>query len=160
MFVRRNARVILASAGALRRTAPRFAAARLAPVVGAVGTPATLFVATQQRCFSAAAAADYKTTTGLVGLEPEPQWKEKLLALYAQTLEDAKALPEDSKYRQNVEAISTFRAKVVREEETGDGVEARVDCGQVEEMIVHAQDELGLLQHYVEMRLWEPAPEE
>ena len=108
---------------------------------------------------STSIAAQLKTTTGLVGLDVEPQWKEKLTALYEQTLEDAKALPEDSKYRQNVEAISKFRMKVVQEEEHGDAVEARVDCGQVEEMIVHAQEELGLLQHYVEMRLWEPAPD-
>ena len=105
-------------------------------------------------------AAQLKTTTGLVGLDVEPHWKEKLTALYEQTLEDAKALPEDSKYRQNVEAISKFRMKVVQEEEHGDAVEARVDCGQVEEMIAHAKDELNLLQYYAEMKLHEAAPEE
>ena len=160
MLLRRSARAAFAVAGAVpRRTAPRFAAARFAVAAPEAGDLRSKAAAWPRGFASTAAAAD-KTTTGLVGLDVEPQWKEKLLALYAQTLEDAKALPEDSKYRQNVEAISTFRAKVVEEEDTGDGVEARVDCGQVEEMIVHAQDELSLLQHYVEMRLWEPAPEE
>ena len=42
----------------------------------------------------------------------------------------------------------------------GDGVEARVGCGQVEEMIAHAKDELNLLQYYAEMKLYEAAPEE
>lgn len=108
----------------------------------------------------ASAGASAKTSTGLVGLAVEPQWKEKLLGLYQKTLDNAAAMPADSKYRQNVEATTTFRQRVVQEESIADVAAERINCGQVEELIVQATDELSLMKHYTDLKLWEPAPKE
>ena len=47
--------------------------------------------------------ATYKTSTGLVGLEVDPEGKTTLLNLSGDVLESVKKIPEHSEYRKNVE---------------------------------------------------------
>ncbi|GJQ15492.1 hypothetical protein GpartN1_g7283.t1 [Galdieria partita] len=95
----------------------------------------------------------------MVGLKPEPNAKEVLEKLYQETLEKVKILPEKSVYRQNVEKITNYRWKVVKESETVEAIEERVGMGLVEELIEQAKNELDLIPKFQEWKLWEGDPE-
>jgi NADH dehydrogenase (ubiquinone) 1 alpha subcomplex subunit 5 len=75
--------------------------------------------------------------------------------LYQETLEKVKILPEKSVYRQNVEKITNYRWKVVKESETVEAIEERVGAGLVEELIEQAKNELQLIPKFKEWKLWE-----
>ena len=89
--------------------------------------------------------AKVKETTGIVGLEVVPNAREVLINLYNKTLKEIKAVPEDEGYRKAVESFTTHRLKVCQEEQDWEIIEKRLGCGQVEELIEEAQDELKLI---------------
>lgn len=89
--------------------------------------------------------AKVKETTGIVGLEVVPNAREVLIKLYAKTLKEIEAVPEDEGYRKAVESFTRHRLKVCQEEEDWEMIEKRLGCGQVEELIEEAQDELKLI---------------
>ncbi|OQR95638.1 hypothetical protein THRCLA_22097 [Thraustotheca clavata] len=103
-----------------------------------------------------------KTTTGLVGLKVNANWRNDLIHLYGETLKATQTHLPDCFYRESVEKITNFRLKVVQENEDENVVEKIINCGQVEELIEQAEDELFLIPKYAEWRLWEPpvAPKE
>lgn len=91
--------------------------------------------------------AKVKDTTGIVGLDVVPNAREVLINLYRKTLEEIKAVPEDEGYRKAVETFTRHRLSVCQEEEDWEMIEKRLGCGQVEELIEEAQDELKLIGH-------------
>lgn len=91
--------------------------------------------------------ARLKETTGIVGLDVVPNAREVLIGLYTKTLEEIKVVPEDEGYRKAVESFTRHRLKVCQEEEDWEVIEKRIGCGQVEELIEEAQDELKLVGH-------------
>lgn len=97
--------------------------------------------------------AKVKETTGIVGLDVVPNAREVLIGLYNRTLDEIKAVPEDEGYRKAVESFTRHRLKVCREEEDWEAIEKRLGCGQVEELIEEAQDELKLIDRMIE---WDP----
>ncbi|KAJ6807714.1 putative NADH dehydrogenase [ubiquinone] 1 alpha subcomplex subunit 5, mitochondrial [Iris pallida] len=97
--------------------------------------------------------ARVKETTGIVGLDVVPNAREVLISLYTRTLGEIKAVPEDEGYRKAVESFTGHRLKVCREEEDWEAIEKRIGCGQVEELIEEAQDELKLIAKMIE---WDP----
>ncbi|XP_050224868.1 probable NADH dehydrogenase [ubiquinone] 1 alpha subcomplex subunit 5, mitochondrial [Mercurialis annua] len=97
--------------------------------------------------------AKMKETTGIVGLDVVPNAREVLINLYTKTLKEIKAVPEDEGYRKAVESFTSNRLKVCREEEDWEMIEKRLGCGQVEELIEEAQDELKLIEKMIE---WDP----
>ncbi|KAK6925881.1 NADH dehydrogenase [ubiquinone] 1 alpha subcomplex subunit 5 [Dillenia turbinata] len=97
--------------------------------------------------------ARVKETTGIVGLEVVPNAREVLISLYNKTLKEIKAVPEDEGYRKAVESFTRHRLQVCQEEEDWGQIEKRIGCGQVEELIEEAQDELKLISKMIE---WEP----
>ncbi|CAK7338722.1 unnamed protein product [Dovyalis caffra] len=97
--------------------------------------------------------AKVKQTTGIVGLEVVPNARAVLINLYNKTLNEIKAVPEDEGYRKAVESFTTHRLKVCEEEEDWEKIEQRIGCGQVEELIEEAQDELKLIEKMIE---WDP----
>lgn len=74
-------------------------------------------------------------------------------ALYENTLEELKELPADATYRVNVEKITKYRLSVVQDSEDIDVIEAKLNIGQIPEIIEQAQDELDLIPH---MKQWKP----
>lgn len=86
-----------------------------------------------------------KETTGIVGLEVVPNAREVLIGLYTKTLTEIQRVPEDEGYRKAVESFTRHRLKVCEEEEDWEVIEKRLGCGQVEELIEEAQDELKLI---------------
>lgn len=91
--------------------------------------------------------AKVKETTGIVGLDVVPNAREVLIGLYTKTLEEIKAVPEDEGYRKAVESFTRHRLNVCQEEEDWEAIEKKLGCGQVEELIEEAQDELKLIGH-------------
>ncbi|KAK9147386.1 hypothetical protein Scep_006143 [Stephania cephalantha] len=97
------------------------------------------------RRFARPLLAKVKETTGIVGLDVVPNAREVLISLYTKTLHEIKAVPEDEGYRKAVESFTRHRLKVCNEEEDWEAIEKRLGCGQVEELIEEAQDELTLI---------------
>ncbi|KAG5185566.1 NADH dehydrogenase [Tribonema minus] len=96
-----------------------------------------------------------KTSTGLVGLPVDPNARVNLAQKQNDILEKIKIIPEHTGYRKAVEAISKYRLKVLDSSLTDEQVEDEINCGQLEELIVQADDELGLIQFYYDERIWE-----
>ena len=96
-----------------------------------------------------------KATTGLVGLEVEAKGREKLMLRSLQILKNVKDIPETSGYRQNVEDVYRYRLATCLKYSTIPEIEAAISLGQIEELLLHARDELELIEKYKERRLWE-----
>ncbi|XP_014499359.1 probable NADH dehydrogenase [ubiquinone] 1 alpha subcomplex subunit 5, mitochondrial [Vigna radiata var. radiata] len=97
--------------------------------------------------------AKVKASTGIVGLEVVPNAREVLIGLYSKTLKEIQKVPEDEGYRKAVESFTKHRLSVCKEEEDWEAIEKRLGCGQVEELIEEAQDELKLISYMIE---WDP----
>jgi len=107
------------------------------------------------RRFGPLLASASKGSTGIVGLDVVPNAREVLISLYQQTLQAVKPIPESAQYRKSVEALTQHRLKVCQEEEDWENIEKKIQCGQVEELIVQAKDELQLIPKMAEWKPWE-----
>ena len=96
-----------------------------------------------------------KKTTGLVGIPVVKNAKEVLIGLYNQTLKEIQVIPETAEYRKNVESLTNYRLNVVQKAEKMSDAEATIGCGQAEELILQAKDELSLLHEYAQWKAWE-----
>jgi NADH dehydrogenase (ubiquinone) 1 alpha subcomplex subunit 5 len=68
----------------------------------------------------------------------------------------ASDLPETAQYRVDVTKIANYRIKVAIEHaDDPDMVEELCQCGQVEELVQQADDEMIVLDMYLKERLWE-----
>lgn len=86
-----------------------------------------------------------KETTGIVGLDVVPNARQVLIGLYSKTLKEIQAVPEDEGYRKAVESFTRHRLEICQEETDWQVIEKRLGCGQVEELIEEAEDELKLI---------------
>jgi NADH dehydrogenase (ubiquinone) 1 alpha subcomplex subunit 5 len=107
------------------------------------------------RRFAGPLLAGVKATTGIVGLEVVPNAREVLISLYRETLKAVEPIPTTAQYRKSVEALTQHRLKVCTEEEDWEKIEEKIQGGQVEELIVQAQDELQLIPKMAEWKPWE-----
>lgn len=86
-----------------------------------------------------------------------------MIQTYNQTLEALSRLPTTAVYRQATEALTQHRLSIVESTENVDEIEAKIDVGQIEEIILQAQDELKLVGKMEEWKAWEsletPIPE-
>lgn len=97
-----------------------------------------------------------KTSTGLAGLKVNPNARQDLINIYRRTLEEVKLLPPEAKnYRNAVEQFTKFRLNVVETNEDEEVIERKINCGQLEELIEQAEDELTVIPVYIEHKLWE-----
>eukprot|EP01135_Chromosphaera_perkinsii_P007686 Nk52_evm1s941 gene=Nk52_evmTU1s941 len=98
-----------------------------------------------------------KKTTGLVGLAVVPNAKEVLVGSYQKILKEISAMPADAGYRKQVEAVTNHRLGVASKSGiTDEEIETELNCGQIEELIVQAKDELSLAKKMLEWKPWEP----
>mmetsp|Transcript_11065 Transcript_11065/g.15542 ORF Transcript_11065/g.15542 Transcript_11065/m.15542 type:complete len:179 (-) Transcript_11065:240-776(-) len=99
-----------------------------------------------------------KTSTGLVGLAVDHEAVPKMIVKY-QALLDKMAesdMPEDAHYRIIVEKYARFRIKAAQENlDDPEKVEELCNCGQVEELVQQADDEMEVLDMYLRTRMWE-----
>lgn len=97
-----------------------------------------------------------KTSTKLTGLAVAQNPHHTLTALYNKILRALSKMPADAKYRQYTEKIVTERAKIVATTPDVVKIEKTINCGQVEELIVQAENELILARKMLGWKPWEP----
>jgi NADH dehydrogenase (ubiquinone) 1 alpha subcomplex subunit 5 len=65
-------------------------------------------------------------------------------------------MPETAQYRMDIEKISRYRIQTAMEyPEDPEMVEELCQCGQVEELVQQADDEMLVLEMYLDTRMWE-----
>ena len=68
----------------------------------------------------------------------------------------ASDMPEDAQYRIDVTKIANYRIRAAKENlDDPEMVEELCNCGQVEELVVQADNEMKVLDMYLEKRWWE-----
>lgn len=97
-----------------------------------------------------------KKATQLVGLAVAKAPRSSLKEVYSKTLGVLSALPNSSIYRQQAEYITKQRMELVNKTEDVVELEKLIDCGQIEEVIVQANDELQLAEQISSWQVWEP----
>uniref|UniRef100_A0A7S2Z7E0 NADH dehydrogenase [ubiquinone] 1 alpha subcomplex subunit 5 n=1 Tax=Chloropicon laureae TaxID=464258 RepID=A0A7S2Z7E0_9CHLO len=96
----------------------------------------------------------YKTTTGIVGVEVDPQAPETLRKMLKQILREVKVIPENAQYRVSVEVMANERLEVVSKDIPPEQMEEEIGAGQLEELILQAKDELSLIPKMAEWKPW------
>lgn len=97
-----------------------------------------------------------KETTGIVGLEVIPNGREVLKKFVLKVLDDVKAhIPEETGYRKIVEATYKHRLDIIESTEDPATIEAMIRCGQIEELVNQAKDEIKLIPMMAEWKPWE-----
>jgi NADH dehydrogenase (ubiquinone) 1 alpha subcomplex subunit 5 len=99
--------------------------------------------------------ATYKTSTGLVGLEVDPNGKETLMKLSEDVLASVKRIPADAQYRITVENWFKHIHSTCGTTDDIKKIEETLDLGQIEEVIENAKDELTLIDYYFDNKGWE-----
>lgn len=89
-----------------------------------------------------------KRSTGLVGLEVDPEARVKAIGVYKQTLAELQTL--QSSFRNDIEAVTAYRLKVMEENAEDEAIEELLQCGQIEELLQQAQGELHLTRFLIE----------
>lgn len=65
-------------------------------------------------------------------------------------------IPSTAVYRQATEALTQQRLNIVESTENIEEIEAKIDVGQIEEVIMQAEEELKLVAKIEEWKAWEP----
>ncbi|XP_017876203.1 NADH dehydrogenase [ubiquinone] 1 alpha subcomplex subunit 5 [Ceratina calcarata] len=100
-------------------------------------------------------AGALKKTTGLTGLAVSKHPHTELRLIYDRLLRLASHLPADYTYRKSVENLVKERSEILQQSPNVADIEAKIGQGQIEEIIVHAQNELALMKDIVEQKPWE-----
>lgn len=96
----------------------------------------------------------------MVGMAVAKTPRETLISVYTKTLGALSAIPKTSVYRQQVEDITTERLDLVNKTQDVYTLEKSIDCGQIEEVIIQANDELSLVEKMADWQVWEPLESE
>ncbi|KYN27039.1 NADH dehydrogenase [ubiquinone] 1 alpha subcomplex subunit 5, partial [Trachymyrmex cornetzi] len=84
----------------------------------------------------------------------------ELIPLYNRILKELQKFPKDYAYRTETEGIIKTRLTVMQQNENIQVVEDKINCGQVEELIVQAKNELLLAQKMLIWKPWEKLTQE
>ncbi|GMI38781.1 hypothetical protein TeGR_g11264 [Tetraparma gracilis] len=133
----------------------------LAPFLRPLSRPLSRSLPLNRLLSAPASSGPTKTSTGLVGLAVHPDPIPALIAANERLLVEVQPIPANAAYRENIEAIANFRINTCKEA-PGDSYDARcehietvVNCGQIEELIIQAEDELEVIEVYIEEKMWE-----
>ncbi|XP_012275795.1 NADH dehydrogenase [ubiquinone] 1 alpha subcomplex subunit 5 [Orussus abietinus] len=105
-------------------------------------------------------AGALKATTGLTGLAVSQTPHHTLTMLYGKIRRALDRLPSDYAYRRYTEEIIKQRESIVKNNSSVEEIEKQIDGGQVEELIIQANNELQLVRNMLEWKTWEPLIEE
>ncbi|KAH8302222.1 hypothetical protein KR044_004184, partial [Drosophila immigrans] len=94
-------------------------------------------------------------STGLTGLAVATNPHHTLSALYGKILRAVAKMPQDASYRKNTEQLVKQRANALAQNKDITALEKAVGCGQVEELIVQAENELILARKMLGWKPWE-----
>lgn len=101
-------------------------------------------------------AGALKKATGLTGLTVSATPHHTLGTLYSKILRSLEKMPANAAYRKYTEEIIKERAGVLKNTQDVEEVEKKISCGQVEELIVQAENELLLSRKMLNWKPWEP----
>lgn len=65
-------------------------------------------------------------------------------------------MPETAAYRKHTEKIVNERMAIVKSDPTVEGIEAKLNSGLIEEVVIQAENELVLARRMLEFKAWEP----
>ncbi|KAA0194657.1 NADH dehydrogenase ubiquinone 1 alpha [Fasciolopsis buskii] len=97
-----------------------------------------------------------KKSTYLTGLAVSKNPHTILKSLYNRILKVVSLMPEDCKYRKHTSEIVQARLQAVSTISNIKELEKKIDCGQIEEVIVQAQREYDLARNMLKWKPWEP----
>ena len=100
------------------------------------------------------AKAPQKVTTGLTGLDVQPEGRAILSKLYEKILSELQQMPADAPYRVHLTRVMNHRLDILRKTENVLEIEAKIEDGQVEEMIEEAEEELEVLALMAKEQPW------
>jgi hypothetical protein len=96
-----------------------------------------------------------KTTTGIVGLEVEPNAHLLLKNVYEETVRKLAHMPDPYLYKSNLMRFAQSRLQILKETSDHAQIEARFDDGKViEEVLEHAKEELVLIDELIASKAW------
>ncbi|KAG5214119.1 hypothetical protein R6Z07F_006005 [Ovis aries] len=101
-----------------------------------------------------------KKTTGLVGLAVCETPHERLKILYTKILDVLGHIPKNAAYRKYTEQITNEKLSIVKAEPDVKKLEEQLQGGQIEEVILQAENELSLARKMIQWKPWEPLVEE
>ncbi|XP_076637517.1 NADH dehydrogenase (ubiquinone) subunit ND-13B [Colletes latitarsis] len=101
-----------------------------------------------------------KKTTGLTGIAVSKNPKCELDKLYRRILKVLSTLPQESAYKRNTEKLIRDKWDIVEQNNDVTAIEEKIGCGQLEEVIIQAQNELTLAEQMSKFRPWERLMEE
>ena len=101
-----------------------------------------------------------KKTTGQVGLAVCETPHERLKILYTKILDVLGHIPKNAAYRKYTEQITNEKLSMVKAEPDVKKLEERPQGGQIEEVILQAENELSLARKMIQWKPWEPLVEE
>ncbi|XP_007532614.1 NADH dehydrogenase [ubiquinone] 1 alpha subcomplex subunit 5-like [Erinaceus europaeus] len=96
-----------------------------------------------------------KKTTGLVELAVCDTLHKRLKILYAKILDVLDQIPKNTAYRKYTEQITNEKLSMVKAEPNVKKLEEQLQSGQIEEVIVQAENELSLARKMVQWKPWE-----
>jgi len=97
-----------------------------------------------------------KKTTGLTGLAVSKNPHHRLGVLYGKILRTLQKMPETAAYRKHTEAIIKERTDILCSTPDIAEAENKINGGQLEEVIVQAENELNLARKMLTWKPWEP----
>jgi len=103
-----------------------------------------------------ASGAYKKAFTGLTGMAVSRNPTHTLGVLYSKNLRALAKMPADFPYRKHTEALINERVSIMKNAATIEEAEAKINCGQIEEVIIQAENELSLSRSMLEWKAWEP----
>ena len=101
-----------------------------------------------------------KKTTGLVGLALCETPHERLKILYTKILDVFGHIPKNAAYKKYTEQITNEKLSMVKAEPDVKKLEEQLQGGQIEEVILQAENELSLARKMIQWKPWEPLVEE
>lgn len=101
-----------------------------------------------------------KVTTGLTGLAVSQHPHHTLGMLYNKILRTLQKIPESAAYRKQTELVINERARILESTQNVEAIEKELGCGQIEEIIVQAENELLLARKMVHWKPWEKLMDE
>ena len=69
-------------------------------------------------------------------------------------------MPLDYPYRKHTESLINERAAIIKQSSTIEEAEKKIGMGQIEEVIIQAENELTLSRSILEWKAWEPLCED
>lgn len=101
-----------------------------------------------------------KVTTNLTRLAVAKNPHHLLGVFYSKSLRALAKMPTDYAYRKHTEQILLERAEMVKKFKDVSELEKNIGCGQIEEVVIQAENELKLTRKILEWKSWEPLENE